>query len=59
MRLFKRFYQGINVLFCVVFRAFSNRQDACSFFAFYSLKDVLKSCEPAGVLVRVELNEFI
>ena len=46
--------QFINVLFCVVFRAFSNRQDACSFFAFYSLKDVLKSCEPAGVLVRIE-----
>ena len=34
------------------FRAFSNRQEACSFFAFYTLKDVLKSCEPAGVLVR-------
>ena len=43
----------ISLSLCMfAFRAFSNRQEACSFFAFYTLKDVLKSCEPAGVLVR-------
>ena len=37
----------------ILFRAFSNHQEACSFFAFYSLSDVLKACSPGGLLVSV------